>query len=110
MVHLGREDLLVIVGATIEGLLSIPSLLPYFEQVWSISNIFTAPWSKQRPADEVEEVRGTSAPPPSVLNTGPSPWLYFNLLVTQSQVGRMAGWQCSAHLTRPALPCAYLPC
>jgi len=52
-----------------------------------MSNIFTAPGSPQRPANE----RNNLAPPeravPPLLPSGPSAWLYFNLLITQSQAG-----------------------
>ena len=63
-------------------------------QIWSMSNLFSAPWSKQRPADEMAElaysygasaVSSASVGPPG-LSSGPSSWLYFNLLVTQSQI------------------------
>ena len=56
-------------------------------QIWSLSNIFSAPGSPQRPPTE----RNNLAPPdrvvPPPLPSGPSAWLYFNLLITQSQMG-----------------------
>lgn len=80
---------------------SLPSRI--HTQIWSISNIFSAPGSPQRPPNE----RNNLAPPeravPPPLPSGPSAWLYLNVLITQSQVGaahaalwlgavRAAGW------------------
>lgn len=81
-----------------------PSRAPLsHKQIWSISNIFSAPGSPQRPPNE----RNNLAPPeravPPPLPSGPSAWLYLNVLITQSQVGaahaalwlgavRAAGW------------------
>jgi hypothetical protein len=58
-------------------------------QIWSISNLFAAPWSPQRPASDQEE-RGPCYPPPAAEPkpaAGPSGWMYINVVATESQVG-----------------------
>ena len=63
-------------------------------QVWSITNIFSAPGSPARPRGERDDLIQPPRPPPApVLATGPSAWFYFNLLITQSQVGPGWGWR-----------------
>eukprot|EP00887_Chlorella_sp_A99_P007742 scaffold20.g7742.t1 len=60
---------------------------PYFNDlslIWSIANIFSAPWSPQRTDEDRPEPAG--APPPV-----PSAWLYFNLVLTDTQAGRARG-------------------
>jgi hypothetical protein len=55
-------------------------------QIWSLSNIFSAPTSPQRPRGERDDLAPPKPPAPPELATGPAGWLYFNLLVAQSQV------------------------
>ena len=55
-------------------------------QVKSITNVFSAPGSPERPLGERDDLAPPAAPPAPVLASGPSAWLYFNLLVTQSQI------------------------
>lgn len=84
-----------------------PTIQPRHPQVWSISNIFSAPGSPQRPPGERDNLAPPRRPPPAVLATGPSAWLYFNLLVSQSQVcvGRSRGCRLAVpSLGRAALP------
>ena len=59
-----------------------------------MSNIFTAPGSPQRPANERNNLATPERAVPPLLPSGPSAWLYFNLLITQSQVGDVGseGW------------------
>lgn len=66
---------------------------PTAAQVWSLTNIFSAPHSPQRPYGERDDLVPAGLPPPPVLATGPSAWLYFNLLITQSQA-RCVAWLC----------------
>lgn len=69
-------------------------------QIWSVANLFSAPNSPQRPPCERDDLalaparRVTPPPPPS----GPSAWMYINVLVTQSQVGGIT----AGRLTLPA--------
>ena len=52
----------------------------------SITNVFSAPHSPERPVGERDDLAPPRPPPTPVLASGPSAWLYFNLLVTQSQI------------------------
>ena len=52
----------------------------------SITNVFSAPHSPDRPVGERDDLAPPRPPPTPVLASGPSAWLYFNLLVTQSQI------------------------
>ncbi|EFN50645.1 hypothetical protein CHLNCDRAFT_144044, partial [Chlorella variabilis] len=54
--------------------------------VWSLTNIFGAPHSLQRPPGERDDLAPPQRPLPPVLASGPSAWFYFNLLVAQSQI------------------------
>lgn len=47
-------------------------------QITSLTNLFAAPWSPQRDDDDKPEPQGSRVP-------GPTPWLYFNLVLTETQ-------------------------
>lgn len=48
--------------------------------------MFSAPGSPQRPPGECDDLAPARPLPPPVLASGPSAWLYLNVIITQSQV------------------------